>query len=56
MVVHPNPVHLLDAPAANPAVPLTVLLEPNPAPSTPFGGARTFLGERQIQLGVRFKF
>jgi hypothetical protein len=28
----------------------------NPAPSTPFGGARTFLGERQIQLGVRFKF
>ena len=28
----------------------------NPAPSTPFGGPRTFLGERQIQLGVRFKF
>lgn len=28
----------------------------NPAASTPFGGARTFLGERQIQLGVRFKF
>jgi hypothetical protein len=28
----------------------------NPAVSTPFGGARTFLGERQIQLGVRFKF
>ena len=28
----------------------------NPAPSTPFGGARTFLGERQVQLGVRFKF
>lgn len=28
----------------------------NPAPSTPFGGPRTFLGERQVQLGVRFKF
>lgn len=28
----------------------------NPAVSTPFGGARTFLGERQIQLGLRFKF
>lgn len=28
----------------------------NPAPATPFGGPRTFLGERQIQLGVRFKF
>jgi hypothetical protein len=28
----------------------------NPAISTPFGGARTFLGERQIQLGVRFRF
>lgn len=28
----------------------------NPAISTPFGGPRTFLGERQIQLGVRFKF
>ncbi len=28
----------------------------NPAPSTPFGGPRTFLGERQIQLGVRFRF
>jgi outer membrane receptor protein involved in Fe transport len=28
----------------------------NPAASTPFGGPRTFLGERQIQLGVRFKF
>jgi outer membrane receptor protein involved in Fe transport len=28
----------------------------NPAPSTPFGGRRTFLGERQIQLGARFKF
>jgi hypothetical protein len=28
----------------------------NPAPSTPFGGARTFLSERQVQLGVRFKF
>jgi hypothetical protein len=28
----------------------------NPAASTPFGGARTFLGERQIQLGLRFRF
>ena len=28
----------------------------NPAPSTPFGGPRTFLGERQIQLGARFRF
>lgn len=28
----------------------------NPAASTPFGGPRTFLGERQIQLGARFKF
>jgi outer membrane receptor protein involved in Fe transport len=28
----------------------------NPALSTPFGFARTFLGERQIQLGVRFRF
>jgi len=28
----------------------------NPAITTPFGGPRTFLGERQIQLGVRFKF
>lgn len=28
----------------------------NPAPSTPFGLARTFLGERQMQLAVRFKF
>lgn len=28
----------------------------NPAASTPFGGPRTFLGERQVQLGVRFKF
>lgn len=28
----------------------------NPAPSTPFAAARTFLGERQIQLGVRLKF
>jgi hypothetical protein len=28
----------------------------NPAISTPFGGPRTFLGERQVQLGVRFKF
>ncbi|HZM98031.1 MAG TPA: TonB-dependent receptor [Pyrinomonadaceae bacterium] len=36
---------------SNSAVVLT-----NPNPSTPFGGPRTFLGERQIQLGVRFKF
>ena len=28
----------------------------NPALSTPFGGPRTFLGERQIQLGARFRF
>jgi outer membrane receptor protein involved in Fe transport len=28
----------------------------NPAVTTPFGGPRTFLGERQIQLGVRYKF
>ena len=28
----------------------------NPAITTPFGGPRTFLGERQIQLGLRFKF
>jgi hypothetical protein len=28
----------------------------NPAASTPFGGARTFLGERQVQLAVRFRF
>ena len=28
----------------------------NPAAATPFGGPRTFLGERQIQLGVRFRF
>jgi outer membrane receptor protein involved in Fe transport len=28
----------------------------NPAISTPFGFARTFLGERQIQLGARFRF
>ncbi len=34
----------------------SALLLTNPAPSTPFGGPRTFLGERQIQLGVRFKF
>ena len=34
----------------------SALVLTNPAPSTPFGGARTFLGERQIQLGVRFKF
>ena len=37
--------------ASNSAVVLT-----NPAISTPFGGPRTFLGERQIQLGARFKF
>ncbi|HKR61119.1 MAG TPA: TonB-dependent receptor, partial [Pyrinomonadaceae bacterium] len=37
--------------ASNSATTLT-----NPPPSTPFGAARTFLGERQIQLGVRFKF
>ncbi|HXC71270.1 MAG TPA: TonB-dependent receptor [Pyrinomonadaceae bacterium] len=37
--------------AGNSAVVLT-----NPNPATPFGGPRTFLGERQIQLGVRFKF
>jgi hypothetical protein len=28
----------------------------NPAVSTPFGFARTFLGERQMQLAIRFKF
>ena len=28
----------------------------NPAAATPFGGPRTFLGERQIQLGARFRF
>lgn len=28
----------------------------NPAITTPFGGARTFIGERQLQLAVRFKF
>ena len=28
----------------------------NPAVTTPFGGPRTFLGERQIQLGLRFRF
>ncbi|MFN2405744.1 MAG: TonB-dependent receptor domain-containing protein [Pyrinomonadaceae bacterium] len=28
----------------------------NPAAATPFGAPRTFLGERQIQLGVRFRF
>lgn len=27
-----------------------------PAASTPFGAARTFIGERQVQLAVRFKF
>ena len=34
----------------------SALVLTNPAPSTPFGGPRTFLGERQVQLGVRFKF
>jgi len=28
----------------------------NPSPATPFGGPRTFLGERQVQLGARFRF
>jgi hypothetical protein len=28
----------------------------NPAAATPFGFARTFLGERQIQLAIRFQF
>ena len=28
----------------------------NPAISTPFGFARTFLGERQVQLAARFRF
>jgi hypothetical protein len=28
----------------------------NPALSTPFGFARTFLGERQIQLAAKFRF
>lgn len=28
----------------------------NPAASTPFAGPRTFLGERQVQLAVKFKF
>jgi len=37
--------------ASNSAVVLT-----KPAITTPFGGARTFLGERQVQLGARFKF
>jgi hypothetical protein len=37
--------------ASNSATVLT-----NPAISTPFGGPRTFLGERQIQLGARFRF
>ena len=34
----------------------SALVLTNPAAATPFGGPRTFLGERQIQLGVRFKF
>ena len=37
--------------ASNSALVLT-----NPAATTPFGGPRTFLGERQIQLGLRFRF
>lgn len=37
--------------ASNSATALT-----NPAITTPFRGPRTFLGERQIQLGVRFRF
>lgn len=37
--------------ASNSATVLT-----NPAPATPFGAARTFLGERQMQLAIRFKF
>jgi hypothetical protein len=28
----------------------------NPAVTTPFGGPRTFIGERQMQLAIRFKF
>lgn len=28
----------------------------NPAATAPFGGARTFLGERQMQLAIKFKF
>ena len=28
----------------------------NPAPASAFGLPRTFLGERQIQLGIRFRF
>ena len=28
----------------------------NPAAATPFGGPRTFLGERQVQLALRFGF
>jgi outer membrane receptor protein involved in Fe transport len=34
----------------------SALVFTNPAVTTPFGGARTFLGERQVQLGARFKF
>jgi hypothetical protein len=37
--------------ASNAATTLT-----NPAVTTPFGFARTFLGERQMQLAVKFKF
>jgi outer membrane receptor protein involved in Fe transport len=28
----------------------------NPAAASPFGGPRTFIGERQVQLAVRFRF
>ena len=37
--------------ASNSATVLT-----NPAAATPFGFARTFLGERQMQLAIKFKF
>ena len=37
--------------ASNSAIVLT-----NPNIATPFGFARTFIGERQIQLGLRFRF
>jgi hypothetical protein len=37
--------------ASNSATVLT-----NPAVTTPFGGKRTFLGERQMQLAIRFRF
>ena len=34
----------------------SALVLTNPAPTAPFGFARTFLGERQIQLAARFRF